>query len=163
MARELFFQPQAHLSADLLVETEPRGVSPGGRPGVRGVNVGLAQILRVPVNDPLRLAESSWIAIVGLYPRPGHVEAEVTDDARKKAGAATSGTSDQQQVFTHAMFPSRFAPVAQSNQHPGRRGVRPRRPPRPVALLLSRRDHGASRRCEHYGAPEARRYGGGVR
>jgi hypothetical protein len=58
------------------------------------VNVGLAQELHVLIHDPPRLAETSRITIVGLYPRPGHVEAEVADDAREQAGAATARTGN---------------------------------------------------------------------
>src|ERR687897_494753 len=97
------------------------------------MNVGLAQELHVPIHDPLRLAETSRITIVGLYPRPGHVEAEIADDAREQAGAATARTGDEQQVVTHAMFPSRCAPGAQSKQHPDRRIRLLRRDSRPMA------------------------------
>src|SRR5918993_5110672 len=97
------------------------------------MNVGLAQELDVPIHHPLRLAESSRITIVGLYPRPGHVEAEVADDAREQAGAATARTSDDQQMVTHAMFPSRCVPVAQSKLHPDRRVLSLRCDSRPVA------------------------------
>src|SRR5215211_7586542 len=101
------------------------------------MKVGLAQELHVPIHDPLRLSETSRITVVGLYPRPGHVEAEVADDARKQAGAATARTGDEQQAVTHAMFPSRCAPVAQSKQHPDRRVLPLRRDSRPVAAACS--------------------------
>src|ERR671914_3145924 len=97
------------------------------------MNVGLAQELHVPIHDPLRLAETSRITIIGLYPRPGHVEAEVADDACEQAGAATARTGDEQQVVTHSMFPSRCAPVAQSKQPPDRRVLQLRRDFRAVA------------------------------
>src|ERR671911_802589 len=100
------------------------------------MNVGLAQELHVPIHDPLRLAEPSRITIVGLYPRPWHIEAEIADDARKQAGSATAGTGDEQQVLTHAMFPSRCTPVAQSKQHPDRRVLPLRRDSRPVAAAF---------------------------
>src|ERR687890_507366 len=104
------------------------------------MNVGLAQELHVPIHNPLRLSETSRITIVWFYPRPGHVEAEVADDAREKAGAATARTGDEQQVLTHAMFPSRYALVAKSKHHTDQRlrplprdsrPVAPARPPSP--------------------------------
>src|ERR687883_977030 len=102
------------------------------------MNVGLAQEPHVPIYHPLRLAESSRITIVGLYPRPGHVEAEVADDAREQAGAATARTGDEQQVVTHAIFPSRCALVAQSKRYPDRRVLPLRRDSRPVAAACPR-------------------------
>src|SRR5215210_2971204 len=154
----------ADLGADLLVEAELGCVRPGGWAGVGRVNVGLMQELRVPVHDPLRLAEPSWISIVGLYPGPGYVKAEVTDDVREQAGAATARTGNEQQDFTHAMFPSHCRLIAESKHHPAWPGAPLHRHPRPLASRrpLPRWGCGEPLRPEH-AAPTTSRCGGGVR
>jgi hypothetical protein len=85
-----------HLVVDPLVEVEPGCVCPGGRSGIRRVHVGLPEERAMLVHNPLRLAESPWVAIVGRHPWLWYVEAEIAYDIYQQTGAATAGTGHKQ-------------------------------------------------------------------